>query len=172
VRLHWDNPFIGSNSYDESVSPASTSPSDANGFSIVHTGGGGDDAQVRFVLLKAFCTANAESGEIACATINPLTTDRQRYAAIFERRSGGPWQARHGLSNAEYQATFDDLVGYGLRPTWVDGYSDGGQDRYAAIFEQRDGPPSVARHGLSNAEYQQAFDEFVGQGFQLICVSG
>ena len=30
----------------------------------------------------------------------------------------------------------------------------------------------VARHGLTNAQYQQAFDEFVGQGFRLVHVDG
>lgn len=33
-------------------------------------------------------------------------------------------------------------------------------------------PPWVARHGLSSAEYQKAFDDFGKQGFQLTSVSG
>lgn len=39
VHLHWDNPFIGSNSYDESAPAA---------FLLARTGGGGDNATVRY----------------------------------------------------------------------------------------------------------------------------
>src|SRR5262249_28859804 len=39
--LHWDNPFIGSNSYDE------TAPA---GFSASHEGGSGDNAEVIWTL--------------------------------------------------------------------------------------------------------------------------
>lgn len=66
VRLHWNNPFVGSNSYDESVDPAPTGPSDNGGFSVVHVGGDGDDANVTFVLLEGFCTVDSDTGEIAC----------------------------------------------------------------------------------------------------------
>jgi hypothetical protein len=34
VRLHWDNPFIGSNSYDESVAPQATPDGIGVGFSV------------------------------------------------------------------------------------------------------------------------------------------
>jgi hypothetical protein len=30
----------------------------------------------------------------------------------------------------------------------------------------------VARHGMSSAQYQQAFDDLVGQGYGLVQVSG
>ena len=58
-----------------------------------------------------------------------------RYAAIFRNvASAQPWQARHGLTPAQYQTTFNDLVGQGYRLELVDGYSAGGQDRIAAIW--------------------------------------
>jgi hypothetical protein len=94
------------------------------------------------------------------------------YAAIWEQRSEPGWVARHGLSSAEYQQTFDDLVGQGYRLVQVSGYGIGEQDFYAAIWEQRSGPAWVARHGLSSAEYQQTFDDLVGQGYRLVQVSG
>lgn len=172
LRLHWDNPFIGGNSYDESVSPAATSAVD-DGFSVVHVGGSGDNARVRFVLLNAFCKASPD-GEIACSSASPLTgaSATERYAAIWTRSPGPSWHAVHGLSSARYQETFDRLVGQGMRPVHVNGHAVGGEDRYAAIFEQRDGPSFAARHGLTSAQYQQTFDELVRQGFRLTCVSG
>jgi hypothetical protein len=84
---------------------------------------------------------------------------RDRYAAIFEQREGPAFQARHGLTNAQYQQTFDELVGQGFRLVDVSGYEVGGEDRYAAIFEQSAGPAFIARHGLTNQQYQAAFDE-------------
>jgi len=85
---------------------------------------------------------------------------------------GSAWEARHGLDSAEYQQTFDTLVGQGYRLSHVSGYSLGGQGRYAAIWEKCDSPEWEARHGLSSAEYQQNFDTFVGQGYRLVQVSG
>ncbi len=53
------------------------------------------------------------------------------------------------------------------------GYSVGGQARYAAIWEQKTCPALVARHGLTAAAYQQAFDTLVGQhGYRLKLVNG
>ena len=43
---------------------------------------------------------------------------------------------------------------------------------YVASFESAGGPAWVARHGLSGAQYQEAFDQYVGQGFRLQCVAG
>ena len=46
------------------------------------------------------------------------------------------------------------------------------QDFYAALWEQRAGPPWVARHGMSSAQYQQTFDDLIAQGYRLVQVSG
>ncbi|MDQ3924359.1 MAG: hypothetical protein M3309_10625 [Actinomycetota bacterium] len=94
------------------------------------------------------------------------------FVAIWEQDGGPPFQARHGLTADEYQQTFDQLVGQGFRLTHVSGYSVGGQDRFAAIWEQDGGPPFQARHGLTGREYQQTFDQLVGQGFRLRVVNG
>ena len=96
---------------------------------------------------------------------------KDRYAAIWDKRAGGPWAARHGLSSGDYQHAFDDFSHKGYRLRFVNGYGVGGQDRYAAYWEKIDGPAWVARHGLSSADYQKAFDEFVGQGYRLTWVS-
>jgi polyglycine hydrolase-like protein len=60
---------------------------------------------------------------------------QDRYAAIFRKIANAPaWQARHGLTSAQYQANFDELVGQGYRLELVSGYSVGGQDRFAGIW--------------------------------------
>ncbi|HEV2753699.1 MAG TPA: hypothetical protein VGV36_07675, partial [Solirubrobacteraceae bacterium] len=77
------------------------------------------------------------------------------------------------LTADQYQQAFDDIVGQGFRLTWVSGYSVNGEDRFAAIWEQDDGGSAFqARHNLTGSEYQQAFDQLVGQGFRLRVVDG
>jgi len=58
-----------------------------------------------------------------------------RYAALFRQIAGAPaWQARHGLTAAQYQTTFDQLVGQGYRLELINGYTVAGQDHFAAIW--------------------------------------
>jgi hypothetical protein len=94
------------------------------------------------------------------------------YAGIWEQRSGPPWQARHGMTAAEYQRVSDDLKGQGYRLTDVSGYDVGGQDRYAAIWEKRDGPPWEAPFGLSSAQYEQTLEDLTKRGYRPVRVSG
>jgi CubicO group peptidase (beta-lactamase class C family) len=96
------------------------------------------------------------------------------YAAIWRKPASAPaWQARHGLTSAQYQTTFDQLVAQGYKPVVVCGYSDGAQDRYAAIFRHIAGAPAwQARHGLTSAQYQTTFDQLVAQGYRLELVNG
>ena len=95
------------------------------------------------------------------------------YAAIWEQRPGPAWIARHGLTAAQYQQEFDRLLGQGYRPVDISGYNVGGQDLYAAIWEQQpQSPPWVARHGLTSAQYQQEFNNLNNQGYRLTRISG
>ena len=82
------------------------------------------------------------------------------------------WVARHGLTSSEYQSAFDSFGARRYRLVEVSGYSVGNQALYAAIWEKSAGPPRVARHGLSSAQYQAEFDSLVGQGYRLLDVSG
>lgn len=96
------------------------------------------------------------------------------YAAIWRKEPSPPaWQARHGLTSAQYQAFFDQVVGQGFKPVVVSGYSDGSQALYAAIFRKIAGAPAwQARHGLTPAQYQTTFNDLVGQGYRLELVNG
>jgi hypothetical protein len=173
LNLHWDNPFIGSNSYDQSVSPQATDGGD--GFSVGHLGGDGNDASVEFLLLGGDCTFDEDTGEFFCTSSQPLTPSvaaSQRYAGIWRKDAGPSFHAHHGMTAEQYQQTFDQMVAQGFRPVVVSGDEANGADAFAAIFEKRDGPAFAARHGLTSDQYQQAFDELTGQGFRPINVSG
>jgi len=95
-----------------------------------------------------------------------------RYNAVWQLRDGPAWQARHGLTNDQYQAVFDDLVQQGYRLVCVSGYAENGEARYAGIWEQQQGPDWQARHGLSRSQYQQTFDQMAAAGFAAVQVCG
>ena len=82
------------------------------------------------------------------------------------------WQARHRLTSAEYQATFNTLTSEGYRLTWVSGYSIADEPRFAAIFEKKSSPEWVAHHGMTSEDYQSKFSTYVSQGFRLVLVNG
>lgn len=95
-----------------------------------------------------------------------------RFAAIWEKKSGPSWVARHGLTASQYQSQFNYWVGLGYRLKVVDGYEDGGSARYAAIWEKSTGPAWVARHGLTSSGYQSQFNYWTSRGYRLTWVQG
>ncbi len=98
--------------------------------------------------------------------------NQARYAAIWEKRSGPAWVARHGMTSSQYQTKFDELTANGYRLVKVSGYKVGDRNRYAAIWERRSGSAWVARHGMTSNAYQTAFNNYVDDGYRLVNVSG
>lgn len=119
---------------------------------------------------KVYCCSTTSTGSVGARL--EAASELTRYAALWTREKGPVWQARHGLSTAEYQQVFDNLAEKGYRPVEVNGYSVGGQARYAAIWEQREGPAWVARHGMLSDVYQEEFFKFASEGYRLERVSG
>ena len=93
------------------------------------------------------------------------------YAAIWNKAGGPEWVARHGLTGAQYQQAFDDFAKQGFRLKEVSGYSPGGSDHYAAIWEKGgDGAPVIAHNGVPLSAYQTTFDVDRYQGWQPLYV--
>lgn len=57
-----------------------------------------------------------------------------KYAAIFEKKSGPTYVARHNLTPAQYQNEVNTLKAQGYRPVQVSGFPSGADAKYAAIF--------------------------------------
>ncbi|MEQ1745114.1 MAG: serine hydrolase [Saprospiraceae bacterium] len=96
-----------------------------------------------------------------------------KYAAIFVKENPQPqWAAKHGMTAAQYQIEFNKWTGQGYRLTDISGYTVGGTDYYAAIWEKTAGPAWVAKHGLTSAQYQAEFNTLADQGYRLVKVSG
>lgn len=105
--------------------------------------------------------------------VNGYAVNNQpRFAAIWEKTTGPAWEARHNLSSTQYQQTFNSLGQAGYRLRHVSGYSINGQAYYAAIWDKSSGPAWAARHGLTAADYQAAFNSLGSQGYRLKEVSG
>ena len=95
-----------------------------------------------------------------------------RFNAVWVKRGGPAWAARHGLTGAAYQVVFNQMVADGFRAVSVSGYAENGEDRYAALFEQGPAPEWQARHGLLPNEYQAAFESLASAGFVPVQVCG
>jgi hypothetical protein len=94
------------------------------------------------------------------------------YAAIWDKSPGPEWQARHGMTSAEFQKTFDSLVSQGYRLKHINGYGVSGVDYYAAIWHKSGGPAWRAHHRMTSSGYQETFDSLISQGYKLKQVSG
>jgi hypothetical protein len=117
---------------------------------------------------------NKWTGQGYCLTlVSGYSADNQpRYAALWEKKTCPAYVARHGLTAQAYQQEFDAWTGKDYRLKLVSGYSVGGQDFYAAIWEKTPGPVFVARHRMTADGYQQEFNKWTGQGYCLTLVSG
>ena len=64
------------------------------------------------------------------------------YAALWEKISGKPWTAKHGLTSTGYQLETENLYYQGYRLKCLSGYTISGASRFAAIWENLHFSPS------------------------------
>lgn len=80
--------------------------------------------------------------------------------------------ARHGMDGAGYQQEFNQFGAQGYRLKHVDGYSTPQGMRYAAIWlKSASSRPWIARHGVNGGQFQNYFNDYLGQGYRLMDVS-
>ena len=103
-----------------------------------------------------------------------VSAGQECFAALFEQSPGPPQICYHGLTSEDYQIKFNQTTAQGYKLVLVNGYtSTSGTDKYVAIFEKPTSSPAwVAWHGMTNADYQQRFNDWVAKGFKLTHVSG
>lgn len=95
-----------------------------------------------------------------------------KFAAIWEKRAAGAWVARHNLTAAQYQTEFNTHSANGYRIQHVSGYVVNGVEYFAAFWEKVAGVAQIARHNLTSAQYQSAFNTYTSQGYVLKTISG
>ncbi len=84
----------------------------------------------------------------------------------------GPWVARYGLTNGQFQQAFDQLTDQGYRLVNRSDWGVNGQALHAGIFEQRDGPPWCSYSNLTPKHFQQTFEDLTAKGYRLLRISG
>lgn len=100
-----------------------------------------------------------------------VSAGKVRYAALWTKKSGPAWAARHGLTASQYQSAFTRFTKLGYRLTFVNGVGVGNKAHYAAIWQKKSGPAWAARHGLTASQYQQAVNDMSKKGYGLSHVS-
>jgi len=81
------------------------------------------------------------------------------------------FQAYHGVSGAQHQTNFNNLVAHGYRMISLSVYGDPGNALYAAVWVQRGGPAWVAVHGVDSNGYQSFFNTWTAKGYVPVLVS-
>lgn len=114
---------------------------------------------------------------MAAQGFRPLIVDGYRitgnaeFAAIWMKKGGADWVARHNLSAAAYQQAFDDFKSQGYRPRWISSYNGPTGETFAAIWDKSPMADWQARHALSQADFQNIFNDLGAQGYRMTCVT-
>ncbi|HYR09292.1 MAG TPA: papain-like cysteine protease family protein [Longimicrobium sp.] len=93
-----------------------------------------------------------------------------RYASIFHKTKGPAFVARHGIDATQYQNEVTAWSAQGYRPRSLSAATVGGKTLFACVYEKGGSAEWVARHGLTAAQYQAAFDDLGGKGYRLRAV--
>jgi hypothetical protein len=117
-------------------------------------------------------TEYAAKGLRVTAISGYTVNNQPRYVAIWEQKPPGQWVGRHNMTSSQYQQRFTEYAKEGYRITAVNGFTTGTEPRFAAIWEKLPPVAWVGHHGLTSAQYQQKFNEYVKQGYRVTRISG
>ncbi len=81
------------------------------------------------------------------------------------------FQAYHGVTGAQHQTNFNNLVAQGYRMISLSVYGDSGSPLYAAVWVQRGGAAWVAVHGVDSNGYQSFFNTWTAKGYVPVLVT-
>ena len=106
-------------------------------------------------------------------TISAVSPSGERtYAGLYEKRDVGGFILKSFMTPSEYQTQFDQNVQAGRQLAYLNVYTHQGSPRVIAIWTEKAASPFIARHGLSNAQYQAEFDQRLSEGFFVRAVTG
>ncbi len=95
-----------------------------------------------------------------------------KFAALWKKQSTKGLIARHNLTAKQYQDEVNKHNKNGFRLIHVDGYYDGKNVRYAAIWNKQNTSGLRARHGLTGTQYAAEFKKNKNDGYRLVHISG
>jgi hypothetical protein len=121
----------------------------------------------------AFDQANNDAhtnGQILISAAVYGTPSNRAYAGIWMPNSGNvQWLVHLDANGTDYQVWFDGATQIPMRPALVIPTED---HAYLSVFRDDSVGAWDARHGLSSAAYQKAFDDFVAHGKLPLDVHG
>ncbi len=95
------------------------------------------------------------------------------YASIFVDQPGPPWIAYSGLTGAQHQAQFNNLLGLGYRASIISVVEDSnGVARYTGLYDQSNVGGWVALANLTSAQYNAEFVNQANAGRALAYLNG
>jgi hypothetical protein len=94
-----------------------------------------------------------------------------KYAGLWDKSTGHPWVARHGLEEAAFRSAAQGYAAQGYDLVCGNAVTLAGKDHYAALWEKKP-VASVMHHGMTAPTYQIKFDELRAQGWRPAFVAG
>lgn len=100
-------------------------------------------------------------------------TNNGIFSGIWQKGDGPEWYATAELNSDAFTKQFDERSKAGFRPIDVEGYINGGEVKYAIIWQK-----NTTNEGwylwrdMTAANYQAKFNEMTSQGFRPVHVDG
>jgi hypothetical protein len=105
-------------------------------------------------------------------SVSVVSVGGQRlYTAVYDKSNVGSWVLDSTVALADYQGTFDAQAAAGRKLAHLNAYEHDGQVWVSALFWSA-GPSVTALHGLTSAEYQDAWDANMSAGRSTRLVTG
>ena len=95
-----------------------------------------------------------------------------RVTALYDKDPVGGWAAVANLSSAQYQNEFVNQANAGRALAYLNVYSLNGSPAFSGIWNSLVPSSWVSQHGLSSAGFQNAFDNWEGQGLGTRLITG
>jgi len=95
-----------------------------------------------------------------------------RFSSIWQRRTNETYYAYTRLTDAEWDAKWNELVkqkSYRVDDHFI--YDDKGTTRHAGIFVKDGITAFFSRSALTGSDFQKAFDDYWKQGFRLVSLN-
>lgn len=97
---------------------------------------------------------------------------QRRYTGLYKKQSQGSILVRSTMALSDYQEAFDDNLGKGRRPAYLNGYTHNGKAYIVSIFNSVTPSGGQYRHGLTGSEYQSEYESARENGQLTRIVTG
>lgn len=99
------------------------------------------------------------------------TTDGVRFAAVWHNNTGIANYLVYTEATLSGMQYLHDTIGQnGWRPHRIEGYTFGGQSRFASIWYYQPGTSAIWHSKMTQAQYQTYFNDYAGDGYKPVHV--